>query len=106
MKKLITVDAEQTSKVTTEQFSTSDMSVISVLVMTQCAFVFFQTLLFPGTGLIGNIISGMCALMPWLMTCSKGFASRIVGLSVASIVTSPVFGVFWKEVISFWQQIL
>ncbi len=106
MKKLMTVDAEQASKVPVEQFSEPDKSVISLLVMTQCAFVFIQTLFFPGTGLIGSVIAGLCALMPWMATCSKGFASRIFGLSVASLVTSPLFGFFWSEVIGFYGKIL
>ena len=106
MKKLMTVDAEPASKAPVEQFSESDKSAILVLVMTQCIFVFAQSLLFPGTGLMGSIIAGLCALMPWMATCSKGFASRNFGLSVASLITSPLFGLFWSEVIGFYQRIL
>lgn len=103
MKNVTSVETEHT---TTEYFSEADKPVIAALVATQCTFVFLQSLFFPGAGLIGSIIAGLCALMPWLTTCSKGFVSRIVGLSIASLATSPLFGVFWSEVIAFFQRIL
>lgn len=106
MKELVEADSVQESKVPVEQFSDADKPVITGLVITQCAFVFLQTMFFPGTGLIGSVIAGLCALMPWMATCSKGFVSRIFDLSVASLITSPLFGLFWSEVIAFYQRIL